>query len=81
MSENLKEGKLTWEHIGGTSDEKAPHITNLVGSELNAGTRAPGSMTETPLLVDGAIYSLIILGLDPAGNISDTLRIDSTSKM
>ncbi|MFL3051321.1 MAG: hypothetical protein ACJZ02_06505 [Candidatus Neomarinimicrobiota bacterium] len=77
LSENLKEGKLTWEHIGGTSDEKAPHITNFVGSELNAGTRAPGLMAETPLLVDGAIYSLKILGLDPAGNISDTLRIDS----
>jgi len=77
LSENLKEGKLTWEHIGGIYDENAPHISNFVGSELNAGTQLPRLMSETPMLVDGSIYSLKILGIDPAGNISDTLRIDS----
>lgn len=77
ISENIDEGSLTWNHIGGESDESAPHISQFSGAELNAGTHAPAMLTETPSLVDGAIYSLSLLGRDPAGNLSDTLRIDS----
>ncbi len=77
LSENLDEGSLTWDHIGGEADESAPHVSQFSGTELNAGTHAPALLTETPSLVDGAIYSLALLGRDPAGNLSDTLRIDS----
>ncbi len=57
LSENLDEGSLTWDHIGGEADESAPHVSQFSGTELNAGTHAPALLTETPSLVDGAIYS------------------------
>ena len=77
LSENLSDGILTWQQIGGTEDPNSPHVSTLTGPELNSGTHAPARLRETPELVDGAIYSVSMAGHDPAGNLSETVQIDS----
>ena len=77
LSENLSDGSLTWQQIGGVEDPNSPHVSTLTGQELNSGTHAPGRLTETPELVDGATYAVSMAGHDPAGNLSETVQIDS----
>jgi len=77
LSENLSEGSLTWQQVGGEDDPNSPHVSTLTGPELNSGTHVLSRLRETPELVDGAIYEVNIVGLDPAGNLSETVQIDS----
>ena len=77
ISENMLEGTFIWTRIGGTEDPNTPHISSLGGIELQSGTFPESRLEESPILVDGAVYTLRIGGSDVAGNIADTVRIDS----
>jgi len=77
VSENMLEGTFIWTRIGGAEDANTPHISLLSGIELQSGTFPESRLEESPVLVDGSIYTLRIGASDAAGNIADTVRIDS----
>ena len=71
LSEALSSGTLTWTQTGGSA---APtQVVNLIGAELNAGSRASAILTNPPTLVNGAIYSIAYNGIDLSGNASSTI--------
>ncbi len=77
LSEALASGTVTFTRTGGTADGSSPHVVNLAGAELNAGTRASAALTNAPTLVDGTIYTISFDGTDAAGNSATT--VSSTS--
>ena len=75
-SELLESAQMIWRWSFGNPDPASPHIVELVGDELNANETGPTSLSNSPSLVDGAEYSLLYVAFDPAGNQSDTTRMD-----
>ena len=75
-SELLESAQMIWRWSFGNPDPSSPHIVELVGDELNANETGPTSLSNSPSLVDGAEYSLLYVAFDPAGNQSDTTRMD-----
>ena len=65
---------MIWQWTGGEPDNNSPHFVNLVMDELQGDEIGPIVLSNSPDLVDGAIYSLLYVALDPAGNQSDTTR-------
>ena len=65
---------MIWHWTGGEPDNNSPHFVNLVMDELQGYDIGPIVLSDSPDLVDGAIYSLLYVALDPAGNQSDTTR-------
>ena len=76
-SELLETAQMIWRRTSGTSDADSPHILNLVNEELNGIEIGPLTIANTPNLVDGAMYLLLYVAHDPAGNQSDTARVDN----
>ena len=70
LSEALSSGTLTWTQTGGSAASQ--QVVNLIGAELNAGSRASAVLTNPPTLVNGAIYSIAYNGIDLSGNASST---------
>ena len=75
-SELLENAQMIWRWTFGNPDSNSPHIVNLVGEELKANEIGLVSLLNSPTLIDGAEYSLLYVGFDPAGNQSDTTRMD-----
>lgn len=75
FSEELAEGQLTWRQVSGTADTLSPHELPLSGTELRKGKHQYVLLRNAPKLVDGAVYELVIHGVDLAGNPSDTVTI------
>jgi len=73
-SELLETAQMIWQWTGGEPDNNSPHFVNLVMDELQGDEIGPIVLSNSPDLVDGAIYSLLYVALDPAGNQSDTTR-------
>ncbi len=73
--EQLKEGTLLWIRTGGAPDNDAPHKIILTDEERAKGVFQDHQLFPAPHLVDGSIYRLEYFGSDPAGNLSDTLRV------
>ena len=73
-SELLETAQMIWQWTGGEPDNNSPHFVNLVMDELQGDEIGPIVLSDSPDLVDGAIYSLLYVALDPAGNQSDTTR-------
>ena len=76
-SEILQSAQIIWRRVGGEEDVQSPHVSQLEGNELNFGEIGPSVLENEPNLVDGAIYTLLYVGMDPAGNVSDTVKVDS----
>ena len=76
-SEILQSAQMIWRRVGGEEDVQSPHVSQLEGNELNFGEIGPSVLENEPNLVDGAIYTLLYVGMDPAGNVSDTVKVDS----
>ncbi|MFQ6616890.1 MAG: Ig-like domain-containing protein [Fidelibacterota bacterium] len=77
ISENLSQGVVVWKRMGGTEDPLSPHASALASSELLAGVYENLTLTETPPLVDGSVYRIVLSGQDPAGNRADSVVVDS----
>ena len=73
LSESFASGTVTFTSTGGTTDSSSPHIQVLSGSELNAGTRNIGVLTDAPTLVSGTIYTIGFDGIDSLGNVFSTV--------
>jgi len=77
LSELLKSGSVLWIRSGGNEDPNSPHKVSLQGTELDSGSHSSKELEGNPLLQDGSLYSIQFVGLDAAGNISDTVKVDS----
>ncbi|HIB34255.1 MAG TPA: hypothetical protein EYO27_04485 [Candidatus Marinimicrobia bacterium] len=75
-SELLESAQMIWRRTSGKEDRGAPHTINLVNDELHGEELGPLALTNEPNLIDGAVYSLLYVAFDPAGNQSDTVRVD-----
>ncbi len=76
-SEKLIIAKMVWKQTAGVKDHNSPHILELVDEELFGQEVGPIFVKNTPLLVDGSIYTLQYYGEDPAGNRSDTVTVSN----
>ncbi len=70
-SEELSSGQIQFIAIGGAADPGSPHLYDLSGSELLAGTVC----IDIPDCVSGAIYELIIVGCDLFPNCAAPLTV------
>ena len=66
---------MIWERTGGNDDPLSPHISELENDELLGKEIGPITLYNQPQLNDGSEYTLLFVGLDPAGNISDTIKV------
>ncbi|MCH7732702.1 MAG: hypothetical protein IIB44_09330 [Candidatus Marinimicrobia bacterium] len=76
LSEYLSEGTITWVWAGGTPDSRAPHRGSLTEDERINGDHDEVKIAGSPILVDGAIYSIIFNGRDRAGNQAEATEIN-----
>ncbi|MEC7871559.1 MAG: Ig-like domain-containing protein [Candidatus Neomarinimicrobiota bacterium] len=74
-SELLQSAQMIWERTGGNDDPLSPHISELENDELLGKEIGPITLYNQPQLNDGSEYTLLFVGLDPAGNISDTIKV------
>ena len=74
LDEALASGNITWTRTSGSDDPNSPHVANLAGAELSAGTYSQ-ELTNKPTLVDGAKYTITFNGEDAAGNVSTPVSI------
>ena len=74
-SELLQSAQMIWTRTSGEEDLLSPHIVDLENDELLGKEIGPVSLYNEPNLNDGTEYSLRFVGLDPAGNVSDTVII------
>ena len=72
LSEAALSGTITWTQTGGTADVTI-HTQALTGAELNSGAHANITLTNAPILVDGAIYTIAYDVTDLAGNNAVTV--------
>ena len=75
-SELLESAQMIWRWTSGKEDLSAPHTIDLVNDELLGKELGPLALTNDPTLIDGSVYSLLYVAFDPAGNQSDTVRVD-----
>ena len=76
-SEILQSAQMIWLRTGGNEDTLSPHISDLVRQELNFDEIGPKELENVPKLNDGSIYTIMYVGYDPAGNISDTVKVEN----
>ncbi|MEE8335267.1 MAG: Ig-like domain-containing protein, partial [Candidatus Neomarinimicrobiota bacterium] len=68
LSEDLYDGVLKWIWLGGSEDTLAPHVIYLNKNESKRGEHLELLLEDSPDLVDNSLYTLIVTGLDIAGN-------------
>src|SRR3989339_115868 len=68
LSETFSTGSITWTQTGGNADPGSPHVQALTTAELATTARNNYTLTNNPVLVDGAIYTVTFDGADRAGN-------------
>ncbi|MGY8781223.1 MAG: hypothetical protein ACKVJJ_06155 [Fidelibacterota bacterium] len=76
-SELLESAQMIWRWARGVEDINSPHVMLLVDKELYANETGPILIKNQPNLVNGAEYSILYVAFDPAGNKSDTTRVDN----
>ncbi len=79
LSKTLESGTVTWTRTGGTEDPNSPQVLHLSGSELNEGVHDGVTLTHSPTLVLGAIYSVSFNGFDALGNVAVTVMNENVS--
>lgn len=77
LSETCITGSTTWTRISGSPDALSPQIQSWTGSELNTGNHPNIALTNSPTLVDGAVYDISFNCMDLAGNISPTVTANN----
>lgn len=83
VSEACATGSVTWTRTGGSADGMV-HTQALTGAELNTGVHSGITLTNNPVLVNGAVYSVafgcIDLSLNAAVTVTSTnVTYDSTA--
>lgn len=72
-------GTITWTRTGGVADGGSPHVQSLVGAELMSGTHTGIVLTNSPVLVEEAIYSVAFNCTDLAGNVATTSSVTNVT--
>lgn len=75
IDEPLKNAAMIWTRREGKEDSSSPHTVDLVEAELEAGDHGDSTLVNEPFLVDGATYDIQFVGVDSAGNRSDTVVV------
>ncbi|MCH8837422.1 MAG: Ig-like domain repeat protein, partial [Candidatus Marinimicrobia bacterium] len=75
LDESVDSGQVTWTRESGPVDVASPHVQLLATAERAIGSHA-GVLTNAPVLVQAALYSLQFLVFDEAGN-PDTAIVQS----
>jgi hypothetical protein len=75
LSEDVASGSLLFHSLSGTEELTVP----LEEQERQAGIRPPGILSSPLSLKDGMKYRIQMVVIDFAGNMSDTLTIDSVT--
>jgi len=70
LSKNCASGSIVWNRTGGDPDPGSPRNQALTGGELTAGPHNGIVITNNPLLVPGAVYTVQFNCTDAAGNAS-----------
>jgi len=70
LTEDLDEGKIYFDHVGGTADPKTTHMITLAGSKKNKGVQGGKLPASFVNLVNGANYNIRFEGQDAAGNMA-----------
>lgn len=73
VSEACASGSVTWTQTGGVTDPGSPRVQALTGAELGTGVHTNIVLTNNPLLVPGAIYSIAFNCTDAASNAATTI--------
>ena len=68
LSETLFEGEFKWIWLGGVADPSAPYTAVLTEEERQAGDHIEIELTNSPTVVENALYTLSLSGKDRAGN-------------
>jgi hypothetical protein len=79
FSEACASASITWTRTGGNSDPSSPHVRALVGAELAAGAHNNITLTNNPVLVDGAVYSVQFDCTDFASNASTPITVTNVT--
>lgn len=75
FSEDVREAVLTITRTDGVTDSRSPHTVKLTGNELKSGRKDSLRLSNSPNLVNGAIYDLSMSATDFAGNEADVVTI------
>jgi len=70
LSEICATATITWTRTAGTADGASPHAQTLVAAEMTAGVHAPATITNNPVLISGAVYTIAWACTDLAGNVA-----------
>ena len=77
LTEDLVDGKIYFENVGGASDPKTTHMITLAGGKKNTGVQG-GSLPKSFIrLVNGSIYNIRFEGVDAAGNNAPEVLIEN----
>ena len=71
LSEDLKEASLTIVNTGGKTDPRSPIEIQLTKNEMIEGSFIDSILFNSVNLIDSAIYTYSLNGIDSAGNIAD----------
>ncbi|NOZ03969.1 MAG: hypothetical protein GXO92_05110 [FCB group bacterium] len=74
--EDLAEGTIWFESAGGAEDIYSPHVIPLENDWLGRGEHQIDLSPQLDL-TDGAIYRIKFVGTDQAGNVADTVYVES----
>ncbi|HEX9805108.1 MAG TPA: hypothetical protein VGA67_05490 [Candidatus Dojkabacteria bacterium] len=83
LSKDLLNGTIAITRTGGFLDPSSPHICNLSGSALTAGTHIINFLdtingcNPSISLVDGGVYSFVLSGTDLVGNIALPITVNN----
>ena len=75
LSEALSSASVIWQRKDGEEDVSSPHVVALESLELSDGPHADTLLTNDLFLKDGAFYDVQMVGIDSAGNVSDTVSV------
>ena len=73
LSEAIASGTVTWTRTSGSDDTNSPHAKALTGDELNTSAHTDITLTNSPTLIDGVIYTVSFGATDLAGNSATTV--------
>lgn len=68
LSDTASSGTITWIRTDGMTDVGSPHQKTLTGTELDSGSHNAITLTNSPTLVSGAVYTITFTVADTFGN-------------
>ena len=77
LSEDLKEASLSIVNTGGKTDPRSPIEVQLIKDEMIVGSYIDTVLVNSLSLIDSAIYTFSLNGVDSAGNVADGYTVSN----